>query len=137
MTAFSYSHYDYRCTTFLFVYINPFKELSFHCRYRLEAKADAKVSHLFLTTKFFRSFFGKNFSMASGGCCAYPFSLPWPCQGKIPGAAEMPSVTTVHFIMSSVFLTALPLESDAKVRTFSVPAILVQRNFQKKNQPLF
>ena len=56
----------------------------------LALKTVAKVSRIFVTTKFFRKFFSEKFF--SGGpkrvsLRAYPFSLPCSMQGKILGAA--------------------------------------------------
>ena len=84
---------------------------------RFSGKAFAKVRCFFVTSKFFRKFFWKNFRKVLRRRAAYPFSLPCTSQGKILGAA----VSTISRSLSSASLSssaALPLESGCKGTDF-------------------
>ena len=70
----------------------------------LALKTVAKVSHIFVTTKFFRKFFSEKFF--SGGpkrvpLRAHPFSLPCSMQGKI--LSETPPARHPAYTLSSEF----------------------------------
>ena len=123
------------CTTFSFVYLKSLKELFFiFSSLRLEAKADAKVSGLFLFTKYFSKFFFEMFfgeavfrSRISFGAAGLSRSLAhW--QGKILGSLGslcrwfFSGFGAYAFSVCHSFSLLSLSKADAKVRTFSFSA---------------
>ena len=99
----------------------------------LVLKTVAKVSHIFVTTKFSGKFFSEKFF--SGGpkrvpLRAYPFSLPCSMQGKILRCSASGKTSGLHSVIRISFLQCVSLsKAVAKVQTFSKPASVLQHFF--------
>ena len=98
------------CTTSSFVYLKSFKELSFFRAPVFSGKAFAKVRRFFFPSKFFRSFFSKEFFRRTSPGLSFSRSLA-VLQGKILGCSAFQSLP---LFTSLSFSAALPLESGCK-----------------------